>query len=62
MNEPPATFTPIEWRLLARACEQAAAKERKRAEEIGGRPARDYLISAEYYERLAEQCLRRARL
>jgi hypothetical protein len=53
-------FTPLEWRFLAGACRTAAERERERAAAIGGRAARDYIISAEEYERLAEQCLRLA--
>jgi len=55
------TFTPVEWRMLAGACEALADRERERAEAIGGREARDYFISAESYERLAERCMRLAK-
>lgn len=34
------TFTPLEWRQLAHACQVVAEKERARAAEIGGTAAR----------------------
>jgi hypothetical protein len=55
------TPTPLEWTHLASACRAVAEKERERAAAIGGRAARDYIISAEEYERLAERCTRMAR-
>ena len=55
------TFTPLEWRMLAGARAALAERERKRAEAIGGREARAYVISAEGYERLDERCMRLAK-
>lgn len=54
-------FTPLEWRELAHACQVVAAKERARAAEIAGSGARGFLISAETFERLAEQCFEMTR-
>lgn len=51
------TFTPLEWRQIAGACETVAEKERARAAELTGNDARGFLISAELYERLAARCM-----
>lgn len=53
-------FTALEWRQLAHAC-QAVANERARAAEITGPNARDFVLSAEAFERLAERCLEMTR-
>lgn len=55
------TFTPLEWRQLAHACQTVAEKERARAAENGGAEGRGFLISAETFERLAERCLEMTR-
>lgn len=60
MDAPP-TFAQQDWRLLEHACRAVAAKERAKAEAISGRGARDYVSSAEEFERPAERCLRMAR-
>lgn len=57
MDRPPFTFTPLEWRMLASACEAVATMERERAERIGGRAARDYVVSADGYAALAKRCM-----
>jgi len=59
MTTPP--FTPPEWRELAGACRTVAERERERAAAVGGRAARDYIISAEEFERLAQRCIALAR-
>jgi hypothetical protein len=51
------TFTPLQWRYLAHACQVVAEKERARAAELAGQDARGFLISAELFERLAERCM-----
>lgn len=52
------TFTPLEWRQLAGACETAAETDRKRAVETGA----DYFNrSAELWDRLAARCLEMTR-
>jgi hypothetical protein len=53
-------FTSLEWRHLASACRALALKERERATAIGGRASRDYINSAQEFERLAERCMRLA--
>jgi hypothetical protein len=56
------TFTPLEWRILAGACQTVAEKERARAAECTNRQnARDLHNSAETYQRLAERCMNLAR-
>ena len=56
------TFTPLEWRMLAGACETVAEKERERAAAcIDRQNKRDLQNSAETYERLAERCMQTAR-
>lgn len=57
----PPTFTALEWRMLAGACETVAENERKRAAEVGGTAARGFEISAETYERLAQRCMEMTR-
>ena len=54
-------FTPLEGQFLAGACRTAAERERDRAAVVGGRAAKDYIISAQEYERLAERCLQLAK-
>lgn len=57
MTYPAPTFTPLEWRQLAHACQAVAEKERARAAEIGGAAAHGFIVSAEQFERLAKRCL-----
>jgi hypothetical protein len=57
MDRPPITFTALEWRLLASACEAVASMERERAERVGGKAARDYVVSADGYSALAKRCM-----
>lgn len=55
------TFTPLEWRMLAGACQTVAENERMRAAEIGGAEAAGFKISAETFHRLAERCMEMTR-
>jgi hypothetical protein len=55
------TFTPLEWRQIAGACEAVAEKERAWAAELIGVAAQGFLISAELYERLAQRCMEMTR-
>jgi hypothetical protein len=55
------TFTALEWRYLAGACQIVAEKERARAAELAGADAQGFAISAELFERLAERCLEMTR-
>jgi hypothetical protein len=56
------TLTPLEWRILAGACETVAERERARAAQCTDRQnARDLRSSAETYQRLAERCMNLAR-
>jgi len=56
------TFTPLEWRQLAHACQMVAEKSRARATELGGDPAaRGFVIDAERFERLAARCMEMTR-
>jgi hypothetical protein len=52
------TFTPLEWRTLAHACQSVAETERKRAADTG---AKYFERSAETFDRLAKRCLEMAR-
>ena len=62
MAVPVFTPAPLEWRLLARACQACAARERERAAACPDRRnARDFIISAEGYEQLAAKCMEMAR-
>lgn len=54
------TFTPLEWRYLAHACQVVAEKERARAAELGAE-GRGFVISAELFERLAERAMEMTR-
>ena len=57
----PPNFTALEWRQLALACKTVAERERSRAAEAGEPAARGFQISAETFERLAEQCMEMTR-
>jgi len=53
------TFTPLEYRILAGACETVAAKERERAAACASthpRNSRNFIMSAESYDQLAVRC------
>lgn len=53
----PPTFIPLEWRMLAGACQVVAENERARAAQVGGTAARGFEISAETFERLAARSM-----
>lgn len=52
------TFTPLDWRQLAGACQTVADLERKRAADTG---AKYFERSAETFDRLARRCLEMTR-
>jgi hypothetical protein len=58
--DPLPTFTPLDWQMLADACQAVAAKERARAEAIGGRAAGDYIASTQEFESLEQRFLKMA--